>query len=209
MKINVLRSAFTVLFTVLICLGVFTGTSAGEFILTSQNMLIIFASLIMGGVQGTGATGLFILLGITGLPVFGGFTGGLKYLNGPGGGFLIGYFIASFVTGLIAGTPHIYEKKASWKYIARIFTAALLGFIIIYIPAIPWFINVMSKAGKTCTFIQAVDICFFPYILSDIIKLCICLPLTLLLRPLMAKILYPDDEKESEEMLRKIKSKKK
>ncbi len=66
-----------------------------------QNMMVVLSGMILGPVLGTASTVLFILAGVLGLPVFSGGTGGIAKIMGPTGGFIIGYAIASLVSGLI------------------------------------------------------------------------------------------------------------
>ena len=72
MKPKTLRSTFTVLFAALICLGCFISIPIGPVPITIQNMFAILAACILGGLNGAGAVGIFIVLGTIGLPVFSG-----------------------------------------------------------------------------------------------------------------------------------------
>ena len=52
------------------------------------------------------------------------------------------------------------------------------------------------------------NIGFTPFILTDIIKIAISIPLAALLRPVAAKYLYPNDEEELEELMESLKKRK-
>ena len=58
---------------------------------TMQTFGVYCALLILGGRRGLAAIGLYLLLGIVGLPVFSGFRGGLGHVLGPTGGYILGF----------------------------------------------------------------------------------------------------------------------
>lgn len=209
-KTSLTRTLFTLIFTALMCLSCFFSFQLTEQIpITLQNFFCILAGLILGGTQGSGATGLFLILGALGLPVFAGARGGWEVFTGATGGYLWGYFPASLVSGLIAGTPHVFEKNFDIKTWIRIALASLSGFAIVYLTGIPWFIHFMKESGRTYSLSQAMSLGFTPFASIDIIKLILSIPLAALLRPLAAKHLYPDDEKELEELMEGLKKRKK
>ena len=75
------------------------------------NLVICFMAYVLGARQGTAACGLYLLLGAVGMPVFGGFSGGLGTLLGPTGGYLIGFlFLAAIAGSFIELFP---EKRAA------------------------------------------------------------------------------------------------
>ncbi len=65
--------------------------------------LTIFAIYIavyaVGMKWGLAATALYILIGLVGLPVFSGFSGGAGKLLGPTGGYIIGYLFVALISG--------------------------------------------------------------------------------------------------------------
>ena len=99
-------------------------TSAGCFIqiplaggipIVIQDMMAMLSGLILGPIYGTLSVFIFLVLGSIGLPVFSGKGGFDKILNGPTGGFLIGYMIAALAGGLIV---HFFVKNP-YKTIAQ------------------------------------------------------------------------------------------
>jgi len=197
MKPKTLRSTFTVLFAALICLGCFISIPIGPVPITIQNMFAILAACILGGLNGAGAVGIFIVLGTIGLPVFSGCHGGVSYLAGPTGGFIIGYFIGALVAGLIVGTPHTFEKKFSWRNYGIIALAALVGYALIYVSGIPYFMHVMADTGKEVSFSKALSLCLIPFIPIDIAKLAVTIPLAAVIRPIAARYFYPPEDDEA------------
>jgi biotin transport system substrate-specific component len=126
-----------------------------------QNLFCVLAGLILGPVMGAAAVALFLAAGIIGAPVFAGASGGISRLIGPTGGFLIGYLMAAFTAGLVAGVPRPEKKTARW----RIIIAALAGFLIVYLPGVAW---LRLSTGRTWT--AAISGGFLPFIPGDIAK---------------------------------------
>lgn len=69
---------------------------------------------------------IFILLGITGIPVFAHFRGGLDIIIGPTGGYILSFPVMAYITGYI-----LDKKKKISK--ADIILALFLSIIICYI----------------------------------------------------------------------------
>ena len=205
---KLIRSGFTVLFAGLICAGCFLSRPLpGGGTISAQNMFAALSGLVLGGLQGAGAVGLFLVLGLSGLPVFAGTKAGLAAIQGPAGGFLIGYFAGAFVGGLILGSPMKKERKTV-VFITRTVIAVLLAFALQYAVGIPWYASCMDALGQPKTFSQVLNSTFFPFIAADSIKIFLSFILTLTLRPVAARYMYPDDEKEAEELLRKLERRK-
>lgn len=219
-KANMLRSTFTALFAALICVGCFISIPLpGGVPITVQNLFAVLAGLILGPLQGAGAVGLFLILGGLGIPVFSGVVGGIAILIGPTGGFLWGYFIAALVAGFIVGTPSVREKQFSVKQWIRIAIASLVGFALIYVPGVPWFRHIVlsNPENSLHTVIKGLSVgeqfkkvlgwTVTPFIAGDIIKIVISVPLAAIIRPVAAKYLYPNDEKEAQELVETLSKK--
>jgi biotin transport system substrate-specific component len=68
---------------------------------TMQVFFILLAGLSLGGRLGALSQLLYLTIGLMGLPVFAG-GGGMLYLLGPTGGYLVGFPIAAGLTGWLA-----------------------------------------------------------------------------------------------------------
>ena len=62
-------------------------------------LAIYFVTSVLGMKLGTLSVLAYILLGLAGLPVFTGFTGGAGKLLGPTGGYIIGYIFMALICG--------------------------------------------------------------------------------------------------------------
>ena len=202
---SLVRSSFTALFAAIISVGCFISIPLpGGVPITIQNMLAALSGLILGGIQGAGSVGLFILLGAIGVPVYSGGKSGLAHLVGPTGGFLWGYFLGALAAGIIVGTPHASEKKFNKMMWLRITIATIVAFALNYAPGIPWFMHIMAAKGSPKTFQEALPLTLFPFIPGEIIKIIISIPLAAIVRPMAARYLYPDDSREAKELLEEL-----
>ena len=69
--------------------------------ITAQSLGIMLCGTVLGAKRGALAVLLFLLLVALGLPLLAGGNGGLGAFMLPSSGFLIGFPVAAFVTGLI------------------------------------------------------------------------------------------------------------
>lgn len=198
-KKNILLFSFIALFAAIICLGAFMNIPIGPVPIALQNVLCLLSAILLGGLFASFPTGLFLLAGLLGLPVYSGGKAGLAVWAGPTGGFLLGYFLAAFLAGLIAGRPSVKEKKFSVKVFIRLLVAFLLGMIVLYIPGIFHFAKWASTNGKVpfdkSAFSYTMAACVIPFIPGDIIKILVCLPVALKIRPILAQYLYSKKNK--------------
>ena len=132
----------------------------------------------------------------------------MPILVGPTGGFLWGYFVGALVAGIIVGTPRITEKKHTVKMAIRIAAASLAAFAIQYLIGIPWFMHIMASKGNSLSLAKALSYTLTPFIPGDLTKFCVSIPLAMVLRPVLARYLYPNDAKEAEEFIAELKKQK-
>ena len=130
---------------------------------TMQPFAVYCALLLLGGRRGLLAIGLYILLGLVGLPVFSGFRGGPGHLLGLTGGYIIGFLF----TGL--GYLLMESKLRGLGFLPRIVLLAL-DLLPCYLVGTLWFTAVSRLHGSEIGFFSALGLCVVPYILPDLLK---------------------------------------
>ena len=106
--------------------------------ITAQSMGVMLAGCIIGAKRGALAYVLLILMVAIGLPVLAGGRGGLSVLVGPTGGFVFGWAIATYVTGLIAERT-IRDGQNELRQFAGFFIASVIGgIVVLYAIGMPW-----------------------------------------------------------------------
>ena len=84
--------------------------SQGMLPITLQSLIVLFGGIAFGWRIGFLATLIYIGLGISGLPVFAGYTSGIRSLMGPYGGYFFGFLIASLLVGYLAESNALYQS---------------------------------------------------------------------------------------------------
>lgn len=69
---------------------------------TLQSFGVFFALIFLGGRLGSFSVILYVAIGALGLPVFSGFSGGVGRLFDSGGGYIIGFVLASLFFWLLS-----------------------------------------------------------------------------------------------------------
>lgn len=152
-----------------------------------QNMMVVLSGMLLGPLLGTASTLLFVVAGLLGLPILSGGTGGFAKLMSPTGGFIVGYVISSLVAGLVMGRP-VYGKKVS---LIKTIGAAFLGFAVMYIPGVLHFMNIIEANLK-----ETLMLCVIPYLPGDLLKLILCVLLSMTLRSSVASFVFGDDAED-------------
>jgi biotin transport system substrate-specific component len=137
--------------------------------ITLQTLVVSLCGLVLGFSRGTAAVGLYILLGLVGLPIFSGFRAGPAVLASPSAGYIIGFIFGAAVVGLLA----TWAVRSRFKA-AALFGAALAGMVVIHISGI---IGFVIKGMSLPTAIAA-DAIYLPGdILKNVIAVAIALSL--------------------------------
>ncbi len=113
------------MFVALIAVGAFIKVPIPVVPFTLQYLFTMLAGLLLGGKKGSLAVGIYILLGLIGLPIFAQ-GGGIGYIFQPSFGYIIGFAAGAFVTGVIANQ----KNKPSFL---RLLGANFAGLFIVYL----------------------------------------------------------------------------
>jgi biotin transport system substrate-specific component len=142
----------------------------------SLQTFAVFCTIgFLGGKRGSLSIVVYILLGVIGIPVFAGFSGGAGILIGATGGYIIGFVFMALVYWLITG---LFGNKT----IVMIF-AMLSGLLVLYAFGTAWFIIVYARSSGAVGLIAALGWCVFPFIIPDIIKMGLAILLVKRLKP--------------------------
>lgn len=154
------------MFTVLVAVGAFIKVPVPFVPFTLQFLFTTLAGIFLGARLGAMSVALYVVLGLLGLPVFAS-GGGIGYIFQPTFGYLIGFIIGTYVTGMIVQK----EENPSRK---RILVACLLGLGIIYICGTAYYWIIMTFYLKTDMGIWALFLyCVFLSAPGDIILCCL------------------------------------
>lgn len=123
-KTTVYSLILCALFAALIAVGAFIKIPIPFVPFTLQLLFTTLAGIILGPKYGALSVAVYLFIGLVGVPVF---TqgGGPAYVLQPTFGYLIGFLIGTFVTGLIA---HGAQKPGY----GRLFIACFTGLAIVY-----------------------------------------------------------------------------
>ncbi|MGI6737273.1 MAG: biotin transporter BioY [Anaerovoracaceae bacterium] len=112
------------LFTTLTAVGAFIKIPVPVVPFTLQFLFTMMAGLLLGGRRGAISVGTYVVLGLIGLPIFAE-GGGIWYVMKPSFGYLIGFVLATWVTGTLA-------ERMETLTIRKLLGANFLGLAIVY-----------------------------------------------------------------------------
>ncbi|MCI6553286.1 MAG: biotin transporter BioY [Lachnospiraceae bacterium] len=130
---------------------------------TLQTFGVFLAVGTLGGKRGSLAVLIYLLLGAVGLPVFSGFAGGLGYMMGSTGGYIIGFLLSA----LAMWTMERLLGKRKWV----LALSMGLGLLVCYIFGTLWFMLVYTRNSGEIGLWTALVWCVFPFIIPDVIKI--------------------------------------
>mgnify|MGYP004677723905 FL=1 len=137
---------------------------------TLQTLGVFSAVGLLGGKRGSLAVLVYILLGLVGLPVFAGLSGGVGVLFGTTGGYIIGFLSSAL---LMWFAEQLFGKN-------KIVLAAsmVLGLGVCYAIGTLWFMVVYAKTSGTVGLGTVLGWCVLPFIVPDLLKIAVALVLT-------------------------------
>ena len=159
-RMKIKDMTLTAVMAALICIAGPLTIAAGPVPLSLATFAVYLAGAILGKKRGTIAAGLYLVIGIIGVPVFSGFSGGFQKLAGVTGGYLVGYLPCAFLAGL--GTERAEKEGRKWLLPAMM----AAGTIILYVIGTAWF---MIQSGNPLG--ASLGMCVLPFLPGDAVKI--------------------------------------
>lgn len=124
---------------------------------TMQPVAVLLSGLLLGGALGASSQLMYLAIGAVGLPVFAA-GGGLAYLGGPTGGYLLAFPLAAGIAGFVAGSD---------GGIVRIVVGATAALFVIHLSGAAWLSLQPWLSGGS---IAAFELSFLPFLVGDLLK---------------------------------------
>jgi len=125
--------------------------------ITGQTFGVLLVAALLGSRRALAAVTMYLLQGVSGLPVFAAGGCGLGYLLGPTGGYLAAFLPAAWLVGLLA--------QRGWdRSPAKTIAAMLLGNLVIYVGGAAWLSLLVGPKAAVLTGVA-------PFVIGDVIKI--------------------------------------
>ncbi len=126
---------------------------------TAQVLVVLLSGAVLGAAYGAISQLMYVAIGAMGVPWFAGGNGGLGYVMGATGGYLVGFILAALVIG------YLTERYELARTIRGMLPLMMLGVAIIYALGATWLAVAMGLGAW-----QAVTLGILPFILLDVVK---------------------------------------
>lgn len=131
---------------------------------TLQVLVCLLTGALLGAGKALVAQGIFIFMGLLGLPVFA-LGGGPAYVLQPSFGYLPGMLLAAGAVGFLYDKPKGPEGKSK---VPLYFLINLFGLVIIYSVGVSYLYLIRHfYIGGSITFIRAIQLGMLPYLVTD------------------------------------------
>ena len=129
---------------------------------TGQTFAVLLVGVMLGKWGGI-SQGIYAGIGAMGMPWFAGMNGGVGYIFGPTGGYIIGFIFASFFLGYFVDT-YIQSRHFINIFVLMIFA----NFVLIYTPGL---IQLYLWTGASVGLKELLMMGMMPFIVGDLIKI--------------------------------------
>ena len=128
---------------------------------TLQVFGVLLAALLLPWAWAGAALGVYLVMGMIGIPVFAGGTAGIGIVFGPTGGYLVGFVVAALVAALLRQS---LERAGARQLVADV-AAGAFAIVVIYV--IGWAqLAAVTHMGAMPAFLAGVA----PFLAPDAIK---------------------------------------
>jgi len=162
------------LMAALTAVGAYIHIPIGPVPVVLSTLFVLLSGLLLGSRWGLISMGLYLLVGAMGLPVFAGGKGGFAHFFGPTGGYLFGYVLSGWMTGLIS--------ERSYKSPVLQIVAIFFGSLAIYFIGVPWLKMVTNMSWTKTLMVGMV-----PFLVGDAVKGGAAFILARSTRPMLAR----------------------
>ncbi|MFF2840958.1 biotin transporter BioY [Paenarthrobacter sp. NPDC057981] len=96
--------------------------------ITLATLTVMLSGLVLGAGRGFAAVGLYVLLGLAGLPIFSGGRSGLGILAGPSAGYIVAFPLAAAATGYLAAVVirRTVKYRGLWLFAATMVSSIVI-----------------------------------------------------------------------------------
>ncbi|MDO5155252.1 MAG: biotin transporter BioY [Eubacteriales bacterium] len=157
-KIQIKDMALIAVMTAVTCVLAPLSIPIGPVPISLTNLAIYFGLYLIGTKKEVISYIVYMIIGLVGIPVFSGFTGGPAKLIGPTGGYIIGFVPMAIVAGLVIDR---FRDK-----IVPCFLGMVVGTIICYALGTAWLAYQGQMELKAALFAGVI-----PFIPGDLIKM--------------------------------------
>lgn len=123
--------------------------------LSLATFAVLLVGAALGPLRGACSLGLYLALGLAGVPVFAGFSSGVASASF---GYVFGYLLAGIAVGILA-------RRSADRRVLTALAMAVVGSSLVYAGGVPW-LMVSLKIG----FGEALTLGVLPFLVGDIIK---------------------------------------
>jgi len=170
LKISTKKIAYSGLFTALTAVGAFIRIPMPLVPFTMQTFFVYTSGSILGAGPGFMSQLVYLLLGLSGLPVFA-HGGGPGYIFKPTFGYLLAYPLASLFVGKLINSIKL-NKTTGYRVIFEMILVMFGGSVIIYFFGVIYlYINSIFIIHKKIPFLIALWSGFVIFIPVDLIKI--------------------------------------
>lgn len=157
-KLTIYQIAACAVMTAVLCVLGPMSIPIGAVPISLATFVLYLMVYILGTTGASISTLVYLLLGLVGLPVFSGYSGGFAKLAGPTGGYLVGYIFIALIGGIILKRSHANTVISA--------LGLVLGTAVLYVFGTAWFVILMDV-----TVGYALTVCVLPFILIDLGKI--------------------------------------
>lgn len=188
MKDNKTKSITMIgLFVALICVGAYISIPVGPAVpISLQNFFVFMAGLLLAPGEAALAALIYMILGLIGVPIFAGFTGGIQSIFKPSFGFIIAFIFGAYVISIMTkGTNNRM----------RIFLSLIVCEIILYAIGLPYMYFILKNYLHVGP--EVIDSTYkifmlgcIPYLPGDLLKIVVATIITPKIKSAISKSEY-------------------